>query len=361
MNRYIRFFPYFALMFVACGGSDLYMDDMTFVDLRQVPVTEKTSQHIELEYLSSPNICVVDTLLVGYNVKPIDNGFFSVYDLERQERLGSFCPQGRGIREVIAFMLLRQIDRNQAGELVADLYAYNNNSLLTWNITKSLAANKTVYDKIVPVDWKQCYNSVCRYNFRVNDDLKILHVPTSMSETNRFSPMHYSLYSIAENRELKSIRILEKPLISKTPHYSTEMLSYTEDCLKPDKTKIAFGMTYAPVFGIVDIVSGAVDVFSLDRSFRFSDLMNGNTPVWHFKNLQADDNRIYALYHGDFEPRTGKVRQHDKSMVYVFDWQGCLKERLMLDHEVYCIALDSANSCLYGVDPGSETLYKYRL
>ena len=349
------------LLAVSCGGADSCLNNMTFVDPRQVPVTEMTSRHLELEYLASPNICVVDTLLVCYNVKPIDNGFFSVYDLKRQERLGSFCPHGRGADEVTTLMLLRQIGRNQAGELIADLYACNNDRLLTWNITKSLAANKTVYDKVIPVDWKQCYNSVCRYNFRVNDDLKILQVPTSMVEKNRFSPMHYSLYSIAENREFKSIRILEKPLISKTPYYSTEMLSYTEDCLKPDKTKIAFGMTYAPVFGIVDIASGEVDMFSLDRSFRFSDLMNGNIPVWHFKNLQADDNRIYALYHGDFEPRTGKAQQHDKSMVYVLDWQGNLKERLLLDHEVYCIALDSLNSCLYGADPGVERLYKYQL
>lgn len=125
--------------------------------------------------------------------------------------------------------------------------------------------------------------------------------------------------------------------------------------------KITFELIWISIFGIVDIASGEVDVFSLDRLFRFSDLTNRNIPMWHFKNLQTDDNRIYVLYHGDYEPRTGKAQQHDKSMVYVFDWQGNLKERLLLDHEVYCIALDSVNSCLYGADPGEERLYIYQL
>lgn len=359
MKSYIIFLLFIIL--ASCNKSNsLYLENITIIN-QNVPEVNKKSVSFDLEFLATPNIAVYDSLLICYNIKPIDNCFFSIYNIKEQKLLGNFCLKGRGSHEMINTMLLRQVDVIGDGEIVADLYAYNNNKLLTWNITKSLESESTVYDEIIPVDWKQYYKSICRFNFRINDDIKVLHIPVSTISINKLSPMHYSVFSSKENKEIKNIPIFKKAIISNTPYYSTEMLSYTEDCVKPDKTKIAFGMTYAPIFGILDIESGHINTFSLEKSFNFSDLTEGAPPIWHFKNLQADENKIYALYHGDYEPRTGKAKSHDKSIVYVLDWSGKLLEKLILDREVYCIALDRAKSYLYGVNPSIETLYRYQL
>lgn len=363
MKRPIQIFGFILLSsLISCGqnGDKQYLDNLTVVS-QQVESIQKQGSPIPLEYMVTTNISAKDSLLICYNVQQTDNAFFSIYNTKNAELLGCFCPRGRGPEEVVAMMLLRQLDKNEQGDLIAELYAFNNDDLLIWNISQSLVSGTTVYDAVIPVEWQKQYRSICRFNFRLNNDLKLLHVPSTEDESGDLSPMHYSVYSDKERAEVRRIPVFNNPLISTTPHYSTEFISYTEDCLKPDKTKIAFGMTYAPILGIVDLTTGRVEAFSLDEKFRLATLTQGETPIWCFKSLQADDDKIYALYEGDFEPRTGKAREHTESIVYVFDWEGNLLEKLMLDHEAYCIALDCDRAVLYGADPRNEVVYRYQL
>lgn len=355
--------PLFLLLsFISCRQSNSdYIKNIEILST-DVDAIKKKGLVTDVELMASPNVLVADSLIISYNIKPVENKFLTIYNLNTGKPLGNFCFNGRGPQEATSIMILRQIRRNDNSELVSDIYAYNDDKLLVWNITRSLQSGNDIYDSIIPIEWRNKYKTVCRFNFGINDDIKLLNIPTADRFSDKITPMHYSLYSLKENREIKKFPVLLKPVISNTSGFSTEMLSYTEDCIKPDFSKIAFGMTYAPVFGILDIKSGEIKTFLLDADFRFSDLTLGNNPLWCFKNLQADNDRIYALYHGDYEPRTGMAKGNaGESLVYVFDWDGNLLQKMILDQDVYCMSLDSERAVLYGVNPMKEQIFAYDL
>ena len=123
------------------------------------------------------------------------------------------------------------------------------------------------------------------------------------------------------------------------PLYTSKSFSGNFDCIKPDRTKLAFGMGYMPVYGILNLSSGKFQGFRIKGLNRFS-IAERN---WHFCNLVADNHYIYALYYG--HDISDPYSERGCSTLFVIDWDGGLVKRFLLDK--YLTELNISNGVLY--------------
>jgi hypothetical protein len=307
---------------------------------------------------------VYDTLMFFYNSKLPDR-YYSIFNLKTGKHIGDFCPKGQGPGEARVVSLIYQFYREN-GELKTLLLAPLNYKIAVWNISASIAGNKTVWD-FVPYDWRKDRDEICaNVTVRLNSKEFICQItplfldPEDTYCTNS-TVLHY------EKRTLYSDSLIRKYTIFKQSlkHTYSDRLLGSWDCVKPDGSKIVQFMIHMWQINTIDIETGKVTAYRPVEKFPgFSYLANFMEPheqlpgyfIWAVSN----DKYVLALYCNGLK---GEKRKNNL-VVYVFDWDCNLLKKVKLKNEsiYYDLALDNDNN-LYTVAPNDEgeTICRYDL
>jgi hypothetical protein len=131
---------------------------------------------------------------------------------------------------------------------------------------------------------------------------------------------------------------------------------YSQDRMKPDKTKIGVVMNYLRQINIMDIETGKITGYRVKNTPDF-DILEENSAfeyVTYYLWICVDDDYIFALLNTNDEKST---------VIDVFDWNGNFKKELRLDKKIIdftSIGLDPVNKYLYIIAPGEEDEDVYR-
>ena len=105
-----------------------------------------------------------------------------------------------------------------------------------------------------------------------------------------------------------------------------QALYYSWQCLDSNRDRLCFAMLRMPQINILDIHSGSIRGFRLDDRPR----LNSDKMYFYFMSAYSYGDKIYALYSGD-EGMEASSLPTSPGALYVFDWDGNIHEKYLLD------------------------------
>jgi hypothetical protein len=348
------------------NDSDIFNGEIKIIDdtLNIKWIAELQPEEIILDGITYGFPAIHDSLMF-FCVNKITDMNYTVFNLKTGKHIGDFCPKGQGPGEAKAVSPIQQFYKEN-GELKTLLFAPLNFKLVTWNISKSLENNKTVWD-FIPYDWKNDHidiphSCVCR----LNDEEFIGNVQTLCLNPDDYCTIStvpsYERRTIYSNELKKKYTIFNQSL----KQINSERLFNSHDCLKPDGSKIIQFMIYIWQINTIDVETGKVTGYRFKESSDFSYLAHlaepfENLPV-HFVKATSNDKYIFALYCHGTQVQNLKDA---KFVVYVFDWNCNLLKKIRLLKEGFYngFLVDETNNFLYTVIPTDEgeTICRYDL
>lgn len=288
-------------------------------------------------------ILVKDTLCFFYSWKN-PHGFFSILNIKTGQELGTYCPKGRGPAESTGLGPIFEV-YDECGSLRAEIQDVHKDRLFVWNISESLKEKMTIYDTIIPLERISRSSRLYVWRFRINDkNYFTCTSSTPFEDINQIVTPEFALTSSCENSVIREFRIFTDSIISISGKRNWILPDFVlmECCLKPDKNKVAMGMSYYPQVNILDLRTEDFECFRLQSSPSISILKR----IWYYASICCDDQYIYALYNAQdlSEPKDENL----KSIIHVFDWNGQLIRKLALDQLFDQICLD--NNIIYALD-----------
>lgn len=305
---------------------------------------------------------VHDSLLIFYNPK-IPTSFYSVFDVKAGEYLGEYIKKGGGPLEVSGGAPIYEtfVDNDKIKTLI---WVPNQNKIMLWNITESIHRNTSVYDTIIPYQRGDMRQKGPYHNiYRLSDDRIVAYIPpwTSDPKIKAASVPYYQERTLYTDELVRDYDIFLKPIFNEESPEMQEQIFRSQDCIKPDGSKIAQGMCYLDQINIIDLQSGKVKGFRIEGSPDFT-LFTKELSKYkkYYLNCQADYNYIYALYAGNpMFPEDGIFKQ--SHMLHIFDWEGRFVAKCDLGQPVDYLGLDRVNNILYAMDSRAEKLFAYDL
>lgn len=333
----------------SCGNNaDSKYFNGPIVPINDIAEEEKvSSQRIELNGITAGFVAAYDSLAIFW-YWDYPGAYFSIFNMNDGAHLGYYCLKGRGPQETLGVPPIYQFYQ-EGGELKTLLLAFNNDKLLFWNITKSIQENATVFDTIVPYDWRKDHLSAYTKISRLDDNTLLGFVPqeyTTLSNTLMTLPV-YEKRTIFSNELLDTYTPFKESITGGDAKILPDFkFLNTSDGLKPDGTKIAQSMFFLQQIHIIDLDKNKVTGYRIKGTPDFS--MFKQVPPncnYYYHKLQCDDNFIYTLYYG--KEHSSFNRESSCDMVHVFDWDGNLVKKLELEHPAQEIWLDRETNRLY--------------
>lgn len=348
---------------VGCKWNDTDYFNGTIQIIKDIPNTIKLEGE-KLSWVDDNGFCngrfvVHDSLAIFFN-PTLPSAFFAIGDLKSKRSFGPFCLKGRGPIESISLHPIYEVFE-EVGQLKAVLFAPNEDRFMIWNISESLLQKTTIFDSIIPFKWRLEVSSPFLNIYPLNSNEIIAYVLPKENGNNAASLPYYQALNMQNSELKKKLGTFIKPI------HNLEMLDFqaqlfrSQDCIKPDNTKIAQSMSYLNQLNIVDISSGDVTGFRVEDTPNFSIFVNKMSHAdKYYCDSCADDNYIYSLYAGNpIFPEDGKFKQ--ARFLHVFNWEGQLVGKYDLGHEVDNINIDRQNNLLYAINVRTEEFYKYNL
>lgn len=323
---------------------DFFMDSLSYVGM--CPVSPlilddsiSTSSTLQMSY-------IVDSLIISINNRGQEYAF-GISNIYTDQLLGLYGRRGRSFNEMLDCLPVMDTYRNEDEELCSDIFSFGDGRLFIWNISQSLNSASDSYEDIIKL-----YNDEDRYSF-----LSLYHLDdtsvvvknsrqTASDEIIADAP-RYEIYDLRTGGLVRYFNIFKRVYVkTDDPVYTSKSFLGNFDCIKPDRTKLAFGMGYMPVYGILDLETGKFNGFKIKTLKHFSTSVRN----WHFCNLVADDYYIYALYYGDDISDSRAERKH--STLFVIDWDGNITARYDLGK--YFTELKLNDSILYFIRNGEK-------
>ena len=318
---------------------------------------------INLEGINTGYMSICDSLMIFSSEKYPDYELY-IFNINTGNHIASLCKRGNGPNEFLSF-----IHREQ--------YVLENNDIKLWgydditkifclNLTESIKNDSLQIDTIVTHDWNTKHNRCWSYLFMLDDDCFLIkNQPESL------------FHNDGRNIELPAFHIYKKDLDNKQKTYQpynqmpfedqtdfdADLLFYSTDCMKPDKSKIAMGMERLAQINILDLETGILRGFRLENTPDFKDVKMPDGTIqkslmFYYSDLCADDDAIYALYANCSLERIENY-PIQTNQVHVFDWDGNFIKKIILDHKVSQIALDPVKHLLYASDENDD-VYCYK-
>lgn len=359
-------------LFVCCNSHNTdkeYFSGNIYVIKDTVSVKSLKTKSFTIEGVYHGPIFVYDSLLIYYPLNQTVTSYYEIYNLKDSSFIGKFCDKGVGPNEIMALSTISHF-YEENGELKTLLYGGNEKKMLEWNISKSLAEHKTVFDQIIPYDWNVNNHATVYSNiFRLEKDTILAITPTlplTLDQELVSLPL-YEKRTIASNKLVQLYNIFDKypENNGSNVHSSYNVLSPESFlssfyCIKPDRSKIVQVMMYMPQINILDLQSGVVEGFRISSSVDFTMFKKNIEKVnYCFTNVAVNNEFIYALYWGS--KIKGDSDKKSSCIVYVFDWNGDLVNKIDLREFVNQIFLDEKNNILYGREYASDYIYSYDL
>lgn len=314
---------------VAFVASCSRFDDSSLInfDYRTISDVHSTNMIVQetLEDISFSKINNIfkDTLLITF----LEDTFpfvFSVSNSQTDSLIGSFCPKGRSAEEplsVIPFLDLYE----ENGSTTSLFFSYSNNRFFKWNISRSLEAGKTLYNKVIPVKVEDGSILPTVSYYSLPQGKIILQNTHQTLYSWMVEPTTYEIYDTKTGEREKQISPFAlyegKETMGEDGLFGSKMYLSLEDCIKPTRDKLAFGMMFIPYFAVLDINTG--DITGI-RLAKYPGL-NPNRKFFHFVDVECNDDFIFALYCGG---ETETFNSPEYSEIFIFDWDCLLKGKI---------------------------------
>ncbi|MDR1454286.1 MAG: TolB-like 6-bladed beta-propeller domain-containing protein [Tannerella sp.] len=361
MNRKLIHITFFAVMlslFVCCNknkDSYYFNGNIRYIDNSSKTVKNVTSKSIRLDGVQSGMIAVYDSLLICWH-PDFSNHFFYISNLDSGNEIGFFCEKGQGPKEATSVNCISQMFRKE-DDICTFLWAYNESQLFLWNISQSVEQRMTVYDTIVSYDKNRYF-----FLFYQPEDILFVNRPSDMLNSEEATTPFYEKRSIYTKEVIRDYPVYKKKSVKSRDASMLEPFFYTWDVIKPDGTKIAQAMRSLPQINMLDIHTGEVIGFRMQKGSDFS-LLESYTDIKskhiYYNCVQADDHFIYATYWGkeQWVDRIG-VEMPLLNTIHVFDWNGKLLYELITDRPFFrSIWLDQIRNRLYTIDVNTDEVY----
>lgn len=359
-------------LFVCCNSHNSdneYFSGNIYVLKDSISAKSLKTKSFTIEGVYNGPIYVYDSLLVYYPLNQTATSSYEIYNLKDSSFMGGFCDKGIGPNEIMALTTITHF-YEENGELKTLLYGGNEKKMLEWNISKSLAEHKTVFDRIVYYNW-DVDNHVTVYNniFRIDRDTILTITPTiplTLDQELVSLPV-YEKRTIDSNKQVQLYNVFHKypenngvKVHSPYNILSPESFLTSFYCIKPDFSKMVQVMMFMPQINILDLQSGMIEGFRISSAVDFTIFKKNIEKVnYCFTNVTVNNKFIYALYWG--RKVKGDSDKNSSCIVYIFDWNGTLVNKIDLGKYVNQIFLDEKNNILYGREYTSDYIYSYDL
>lgn len=315
------------------------------------------SQSNDNEILKSKKLKVSDSILFPTEFVLFDNlliisdygdtDYFKLIDVKSDKVVKQFGRLGDGPCELKPNSILQKVNDSTLGVFDRQNFTYlefpleNADSIFCQNETKKFDFN---IQKLIKLD-SEIYLGVGLYDGR--------YILTNSS--------NYSIDSV----------FIEYPFNNDLPISFEEkaMLFQGNFTNNLDKSRIAFATRSSPVLDILSFQNNEVElikriqgstlpIFTSENSGEMVGASLGDHNVWGFLSITSSDSFIYGLYSG----KKTKEEYQKSNLVYVYDWDGNIIKKIVLDQEVSDIVVDDSDDYLIGyLDDGKSNLYQFNL
>lgn len=357
----IAFFIIILGVFVCCNedkskNSHYFNGDIQYFDDNSMTVKNVKSKSVPLNGTYSGMVAVYDSLLICWNYM-LPNHFFTVFNVDTGEEIGSFCEKGQGPREAISVNAIFQFFK-KGNDLMTLLYASNEGKLFFWNISQSVRKEETVYDTIVSYN-----NDRIFFPFYQSEDKLFAYKPSDKLNKEEVTTPFYEKRTIYSNELLQDYPIYKKRSVRNSNAGSLDFFFYTWDAIKPDGSKIVQVMRHLPQINILDTNTGNIVGNRIKSGPGFS-LLETDMKLMnvYYNCVHADDNYIYATYWGK-EPwidRSG-VELPLFNTIHIFDWNGRPLYKLVTDRSFFRVWSDPVRRRLYTINMNTDEVYYLNL
>lgn len=267
---------------------------------------------------------IVDDRVCSYMFS--GQSFLSVTSLDGNTSPIYLCHEGRGPGEFLA--MAPSIDYYNGRVELVDSYQGKCYSL---NLKESLDSARTIIDREFDLPWEYSYLHPVRSAFSLGRDSLLVYLTTvdmaSQMESRPEIP-EFLLLDVSTKEVVKRYNCF-KPVSfhsKKGQAIDSQALYYSWQCLDSNRDKFCFAMHRIPQINILDIHSGSIRGFRLDDKPRFS----CEQMYLYFMSVCSHGDMIYALYSGD-EGMEASSLPTSQGALYVFDWNGNIHEKYLLD------------------------------
>lgn len=299
-------------LFEGCNNlkeADLISGDITTIVQPSSGAKLYLNKHADTSFTDFSTAIIVDSLAFV----PVKKTDASIYVTRMSDGccLGKFCPLGRSRNEPLS--IYPEIDFvSSNGETLGLLFDYVDSRVFVWNVTKSLASSRTIYDKVLALDNPDKGILPIMAGFFLDNNQFVVY---NTRQNSRFhsAPQEYEVYEGDNGQQLQSFTPF-KAVDYRDGVYSSDTFFISYHTINPSRTKIANVMLYAPIINIIDVNTGQNKSFRLSKCKTFS----AENPFYHFLSICSDERYIYAIYSGSKPDRF----QNTPSKLLLFDWEG---------------------------------------
>lgn len=313
----------FILLFVssvfwpnACSGNLHTEDCITYNAeyISDVPAIDISTHFVCNTGEVMNNIAIHDSILFVFSQRR--ENVATLYNLNSLNPIGSYCPRGRASNEILANAPVKAIYQHK-DSVFCPLFSYIDSKLFMWDVTKTIETGLTDYKYVMQIKTESGDIMPVSSYYLIDSSRMIVHNTNQDAYRNEMiKTPAYLIYDLNSGELLR-----EFPLFCMIDSYegdsgySAKNFLSLSDCIKPDHSKIAFGMSYHPMLSILDIGTGMANGFIIRGAKQFS----AKEKYWNFTSVKCDDDFIYALYYGDvYNPSETNI----PNILYVFDWDG---------------------------------------
>lgn len=291
---------------------------------------ELETRAIDVLSAKTDGCTVCGDMILSYT--PENDCLYSVTDLSTGELKGNYCSKGRSWNEPLSAIPLSEVIVNK-GNSYANVFSFSDAKLFRWNITASMAKGMDVYDSVIKLESSGNGILPLMSVFQRGEN-EIIAYNSGQISRNGYNAPAYEVYETESGKLKCRYELFNKVEIkgNQDDVYAPGIFLSNQDCIKPDRTKLAFGMFYMPILSILDLETGICKGVRLSEKKKFSP----KTQICHFMDVQCDDDYIYALYFGELS----KGPEDYPDFLYIFDWNGEIIRRYKLTQGYTTLQLD---------------------
>ncbi|MBO5562369.1 MAG: hypothetical protein J5939_01460 [Bacteroidales bacterium] len=371
-NRLIKSFvtngirtSFLFLMVVSIGCNQLRPEKLSNFPVKaidDIAFTGSVIPRLKFKDINVNSFAIVDTFIVSYQMS--GSNFISLYSLNSGKELGSYCRKGRGPGENLAMMPFFQ-PGCRADELF--IFDASRSVMQTWNIQASVVEGKDVCFNSVKLNkGRGDYMSLLSL-YKLNDGTVLAYDACQARAATLSEIPRYWRFDAVTGEVLDSIKCFKSvPLIlDRKKRLTSASLMTHASCLDFGQNTLFLAMMNFPQVTLIDIDSGEAKGFIL----RNQPKQDPKKPYYYFSSVSATKEFVFCLYFGEeariFLPLSlEEERSREcKSSLFVFDWDGNLCAKYLLDNvyercqvmndQLYLTRMNLEGSSLYTI-PLSE-------
>lgn len=336
-----------AACFLAACSAEPYYLDVKYIEIDDTIPADTVEVHpvVSDEPYYGLQLTVRDSLGIFY-LYDHPKAFYEIRDLCNGADLGLYCLKGNGPTESTS---MKSIDETyeKAGCRIAEIFDFSRYRIFVWNITRSVAERRTVCDTIIEWQPGERRKKLYDWRARLDDDryLTCTHVEGRERIHEVIAP-RLLLTDASCSRIDREYRLFADSIFTVPPQreWLLQHIVRMYYCLKPDKTQAAMTMALYPQLNLLDLETGEVRGFRI----RTNERVSLEKQVWQYGITACDDRAIYAFYvHRDRESVSPA-----RSMIHVFDWDGRLIRRWVLDAYYGDMCVDGDRLYVYNSGEG---------